>query len=63
MIGGDHWVIRLPACYTSIGVLAGLGAEVLLMAISDRFTFSHPTKMEEPQTALLISFCVSCRVN
>ena len=42
-----------PACHTSIGVSASWGTEVLLMATSDRLPLSHPTKMEEPQTAVL----------
>ena len=47
----NHWILRLPACH-SISVSAGLGAKVLLMATNDRLPLSHPTKMEEPQTAV-----------
>ena len=44
--------LRQPACHTSIGVSASWGTKVLLMATSDRLPLSHPTKMEEPQTAV-----------
>ena len=47
----NHWILRLQACY-SIGVSAGWGAEVLLMATNYCLSLSHLTKMEESQTAV-----------